>query len=931
MNQTWGHDTGDVCLDGLATKLSSLQSAFRAWDKTVFGSVRNKLKPVRENLVEERGGTLYRGPTDRERSLMRELAETLAREEGMERQRSRIDWLKSGDKNTEFFQAKAKARGRTNRIRALRTADGSLATDQGVMEQMASDFFRDLFTAQEHFQPDLICQYIPCKVSAQMGETLERPYTEEEIKVAIFQMKPGKAPGEDGFTAEFFQKHWELVQNNVTQAVLSFLNGGDMPEVINRTILVLIPKVANPQELTQFRPISLCNVLYKICSKAIANRLRLVLDAVVSLEQSAFVPGRLITDNVLVAYECIHYLRNKKGKTGACAIKLDMAKAYDRMEWRFLHDVMGALGFPDGWRNVVMRCVTLVTFSVRVNGNFSPCFKPSRGIRQGDPISPYLFLLCAEGLTSMLKARGPQFISRGVRVSCHAPWISHLLFADDCLIFTQASKRGTDRIAEILDTHNRGSGQLVNKQKSAVFFSANCEDAAKDEVRQALQIPTEALGERYLGLPTAIGKVNDGAFNYVSDRIRNFVNGWGEKTLSCAGREVLLKANAQAVPTYPMSCFKLPANICKKMRTYISNYWWGSSINNHKIHWQRWSKLTRSKADGGMGFRDLPLFNQALLGKQGWRLLMRPESLCARVLKGKYCPHGDFLSATRKKRSSEILKVRPGIRMQEDVIAWADERSGWYSIRSCCRRLKADQDQQEMMTENAAESSGNSRWWTAIWRLKIPPKVRIFWWRALNNFLPTKGELKRRHIEREDHFETCGEPGESLYHVALTCSFACQFWRTAQEITGCKLPALHSETWTRDILSGELCSPNEAALIICGAWSLWSGRNARKHGKTRWNPTAAVQHVASMVEDLVVLQTENAVSLAKQSRRVSWERPPHGWCKVNTDAAFHASSATGASGVVIRDADGKLIAASANGRVFGRTRRTQFGGTTKVG
>ena len=133
---------------------------------------------------------------------------------------------------------------------------------------------------------------------------------------------------------------------------------------------------------------------------------------------------------MLIAYECIHYLRNKKGKTGACAIKLDMAKAYDRVEWNYLYDIMMALGFPAGWCNLVMRCITSVSFSVRVNGVLSPSFKPSRGIRQGDPISPYLFLLCSEGLTSMLKARGPQYISKGIRVSCRTPWISHILFAD---------------------------------------------------------------------------------------------------------------------------------------------------------------------------------------------------------------------------------------------------------------------------------------------------------------------------------------------------------------------------------------------------------------------------------------------------------------------------------------------------------------------
>jgi hypothetical protein len=174
----------------------------------------------------------------------------------------------------------------------------------------------------------------------------------------------------------------------------------------------------------------------------------------------------------------------------------------------------------------------------------------------------------------------------------------------------------------------------------------------KQTVQSTLQIQTEALGGKYLGLPTTVGKVFDGSFDYSADRVRSFVHGWGENNMSCAGREVLQKANAQAVPTYLMSCFKLPPQVCKKMKTYTSNYWWGSVIDNHKIHWQRWSKLTIPKGEGGMGFRDLPLFNKEMLGKQGWRLLKHPDSLCTRVIKGKYFPNGVFLTATRKKRSS---------------------------------------------------------------------------------------------------------------------------------------------------------------------------------------------------------------------------------------------------------------------------------------
>lgn len=263
---------------------------------------------------------------------MTKLAEVLAREETMERQRSRIAWLRDGDRNTEFFQAKARARSRANRIKVLKDNTGREFTKQVDLERLSCEFYQHLFTAQYELRPELVCRYVPRKITPEMVDLLEQPFTAIEVEKALFQMAPSKAPGADGFNAGFFQTHRELDKSCVLSAVLGFLNGGDLPEEVNKTLLVLIPKVSNPQELSQYRPISLCNVLYKLCSKTMANRLRIILDEIISAEQSAFVPGRLITDNVLIAYECIHYLRNKKGKTGDCAIKLDMAKAYDRVE-----------------------------------------------------------------------------------------------------------------------------------------------------------------------------------------------------------------------------------------------------------------------------------------------------------------------------------------------------------------------------------------------------------------------------------------------------------------------------------------------------------------------------------------------------------------------------------------------------------------------
>jgi hypothetical protein len=167
-------------------------------------------------------------------------------------------------------------------------------------------------------------------------------------------MHPNKAPDPDGFTAGFFQKHWQLIKGDVTTVVLQFLNGGDMPDMVNNTVLALIPKVKNLQNLTNFKPIALCNVLYKICSKTIANKLHPMMDSVISEKQSAFVLGRLITDNVLIAYESINYLKQKKGKIGDCVVKLDVTKVYDRVEWSYLQTVMSQLGFNDNWVNLII-------------------------------------------------------------------------------------------------------------------------------------------------------------------------------------------------------------------------------------------------------------------------------------------------------------------------------------------------------------------------------------------------------------------------------------------------------------------------------------------------------------------------------------------------------------------------------------------------
>lgn len=214
----------------------------------------------------------------------------------------------------------------------------------------------------------------------------------------------------------------------VVTTCLSILNDGADVSVLNHTVVVLIPKNKNPQAVFDYRPISLCNVIYRILAKVLANRLKGVLDVVISCSQSAFIPNRLITDNFILGYECLHKLRScKSRKGGIIALKLDISKAYERVEWIFLENVMIRLGFSERWVKLILACVMNSTFSFMINGEIQGMVRPQRGLRQGCPLSPYLFILCAKAFSSLIHVAETANLIREVRFSKDL-MVSHLFF-----------------------------------------------------------------------------------------------------------------------------------------------------------------------------------------------------------------------------------------------------------------------------------------------------------------------------------------------------------------------------------------------------------------------------------------------------------------------------------------------------------------------
>jgi hypothetical protein len=310
-----------------------------------------------------------------------------------------------------------------------------------------------------------------------------------------------------------FKKNWSTLGGDICNTILGVLNSGRMPYSLNKTHIVLIPKIKNPCSVVDFRPISLCNVFYKIISKVLVNQLKKILNYIISPVQSAFIPGRLITDNVMVAYETLHTMHTcLKGKKGFMAVKVDMSKAYDRVEWNFLEGVMEKMGFDRRWIELTMMCVRSVSYGVIINGKVCRSIIPQRGLRQGNPISPYLFLLCSEVLSSLLTKANEVGTLTGVPSSRRGPSISHLFFADDSLLFCRSTLPQWNSLTRVLRCYEEASGHHLNTAKTSIFFSRNTSQGEKNMILADAGIPATQCFDKYLGLPALVGRSRVSAF-----------------------------------------------------------------------------------------------------------------------------------------------------------------------------------------------------------------------------------------------------------------------------------------------------------------------------------------------------------------------------------------------------------------------------------
>ncbi|XP_062020952.1 uncharacterized protein LOC133737412 [Rosa rugosa] len=777
IQKEWALPTTGNVLRQIGFKFQAIGKKLMQWHKTDFDRQKAEMRIIQEKLNDIMRQPFSPEQYEEQRTLHAKYSQLLSQQEKYWRQRSRAVWLKDGDRNSAFFHRRACNRKSRNSIRGLTDEQGQWQSEPAEIQRLLLTYFKTVFSSEgcDARAVQTVLDATPTKLTRSMNESLVQPYTDDEIKAALFQMHPSKSPGPNGMSPFFFQKYWNVVSMDVCNAIRNFLEKGELWPESNYTFLCLIPKTKSPKVAAHFRPIALCNVICRIASKVVANRLKCILPEIISPLQSAYVLGRLISDNTLVATEEAHFMHQLRSQeTGFFSLKLDISK---------------------------VRLSALISDAVHHNA------------------------------------------IAGLKMCPQAPTLHHLFFADDSFLFGTAIDGECYKFKDILDTYERASGQQVNYQKSSMAFSRNVDMDTQNKFASILAVKRVDEHDRYLGLPLRVGRSKTAIFEYIKEKLTKKLINWKAKILSCAGKEILIKAVAQTMPLYAMNCYLLPRGLCDDIHKLCASFFWGDTNEKKKIHWRSWDKLCLTKKEGGMGFKNLYAYNLAMLAKQGWRLVTNPTSLIARLFKARYFPNCSFWEAdlgdspsfswrsilsgrpvlkagiqwkigdghsvsiwhdrwilvhhpvhlqppatpefhlvadlinqeTREwiptsvyalfssEIAEKILCIPLGRRQCSDKLIWSPEKKGFYSVKS------AYWIAWEQVLQNVLTSTSNGdpfkELWQQLWKAKIPGKVIICNWRACNNLLPTRERLLAKGYIGTTECLLCQNRIEDNYHL----------------------------------------------------------------------------------------------------------------------------------------------------------------------
>ncbi|XP_060968465.1 uncharacterized protein LOC133036015 [Cannabis sativa] len=601
-------------------KIGATRVALLQWNRTQFGKIDGVIRELEQNLDQMQQLPAGSRNWNSEIEVRRRLNEARAKKAIYWKQRARISWLKDGDKCSKFFFLSAAIRGRRNAIECILNKNNEWINDRTLIGHEFLDFFNNIFSSSDSNRLMDCGHLFREKISIENQADVVCCPSREEIRRTLFAMSNHKAPGPDGMSVLFFKHYWESVGDDFCDAVEDFFVNGRMHRGLIRRIL---------------KPI---------------------LPSLICPTQATFVPGRNIQDNNVMVQEIIHSFNRKKGKEGFFAIKIDLVKAYDRVSWKFIDHVLQNFGFPQQFCSWVSQCITTSSLNICLNGGPVGKILPSCGLRQGDPLSPYLFICAAEVLSRLLEEELGKGIIHGIKLSRGGPVLSHVFFADDLILVGRANLLEAKGFWNCLEKFCEWSGQKVNKLKTSIFFSKNTPDGMRRGIKEALGLDSPEGVTKYLGLPLFRSRQKDADFNFILDNLTSKLQGWKAKTLSKGGRATLIKSVGLSMPIYAMQTTKLSNRLVNRIDGLIRDFWWGFEKGNHGLHLRAWDKLCLPKSLGGLGFRKTREMNLAFLAKWGWNLLSGKQSLCSKILEAKYLRGREFLNCSYKDSDSWFWK-----------------------------------------------------------------------------------------------------------------------------------------------------------------------------------------------------------------------------------------------------------------------------------
>eukprot|EP00253_Pinus_taeda_P036198 PITA_36198 len=894
--------------------LKRLKKATMTWAKERQKNQNEEMIKISEELksLESMDSDGYATQSSKDRILSLEKAQNqilLAKEKEW-RLKSRAIWLKDGDENTRFFHNFAKGT-----IWSLKYEEGREVKSFTDLSCLGQRHFQRIFSDPgETTIAEIIrtTQCFPRFTEEGADDELSAPVTKEEVEAAMKSMGKDKSPGPDGCTVELFLHFFDLIGSDIVDVVEESRLRGEIYKPFNSTFIALIPKKDAPESFEDFRPISLCNCIYKIIAKVIATRLIPILSRNISMEQFGFLEGRQIHEAIGVAQEVIHSVKQKRKK--GVILKIDLSKAYDQISWLYLRLLLTHLGFNYSFISWIMGCITNVSFAVLINGAASPFFKSQRGLRQGCPLSPLLFLLVAEGLSRLIHSARRSNKIKGIEVAINL-YISHLLFVDDILIFSNGSHNELKELKDIFDLFMKASGMLINSGKSQVcvagFNRREC-----NAMTNLFPFQTQSLDSsfKYLGFwlkPDAYKKED---WNWLIAKIEARISHWSFRWLSRAGRLTLLKSVLLAIPVYWVALTWIPKGILEKIRRLCCRFLWAGSSEKSVLPWVAWEKIARPKEWGGWGIKQLPEFSLSLAAKSGWRLITDKKTKHSSIIwkatveaffeieKGLAWKVGDGRNVRIGRDPwvgcNKSYALSPGILRHLDSkgfytlnqvekvglstiwgqawksavelgldFRWHNEWSTYIDeLHRSNVRIKLESDVllwAHGKTGLYSPKEGYAylmdqkgwaapEWWSRnLWKLKCPMKSRVFLWCLLKRKIPTWDILQNRFFIGPGRCPLCKADGESINHLFISCSVSFSIWGELVKMINIRVqwePVSLDEVWRKRW--NDHPDSNLRNLLPIFFWGVWLTRNKSTFQDQAFSPTTVASKCAAIYSSL---------------------------------------------------------------------------------